>query len=413
MRPGYQQPEFTLDAATRTITATFRLVNNSEEYWRTSDGFYVGWQMFDPVSGMFIAEGKWLPLPGDLAPAETVMMPVPITLPKERGRYHVYISPLRENQGWFYQQGKPFLLLDAAVENGEAQMHRGEVTTLRSLRRRNISKSLVKFFTLPAQLLWDNRNLIRSMVRRDVLARYRGSAGDVLWTILNPLLLMATYFFVFGIVLQSRFGNDTSRTGFALYFLAGMLPWLAISEAVGRAPHVVIEHRNFVKKLVFPIEVLPVTQVVSGIVTQTFATAVFLIALFVIRGDIPVNVLWLPIILIPQILFTMGLAWFLAALGVYLRDLGQVIGFLLTLWFFLTPICYPEASLQASLSPEAANALTKNPAYVIVRAYRSIFLEASAPAWHSLWKLWVLAIAVFLLGHAWFYKLRKTFADVI
>ena len=167
------------------------------------------------------------------------------------------------------------------------------------------------------------------------------------------------------------------------------------------------------KKLVFPVEVLPVTQVVTGIVTQAFATLVFLIVLFVIRGHIPATVLWLPTILIPQILFTMGLAWFLAALGVYLRDLGQVIGFLLTLWFFLTPICYPETSLQMSLSPEAANALTKNPAYVIVRAYRSTFLEGSAPAWHSAWKLWALAIAVFLLGHAWFYKLRKTFADVI
>jgi lipopolysaccharide transport system permease protein len=413
MRAAYQQPEFALDAATRTITATFRLVNSSDEHWRTADGFYVGWQMFDPESGMFIAEGKWLPLPRDLAPAETAVMPVPVTLPKERGRYHVYISPVRENHGWFYEQGKPFVLLEAVVENGEAQLLDGRVTTLRALRRKNISKAVLKFFTLPVQLLWQNRSLIRSMVRRDVLSRYRGSAGDVLWTILNPLLLMATYFFVFGIVLQSRFGNDTSRTGFALYFLAGMLPWLAISEALGRAPYVVIEHRNFVKKLVFPIEVLPVTQVVTGIVTQAFAMLVFLIALFVIRGDIPPTVVWLPAILIPQILFTLGLAWFLAALGVYLRDLGQVIGFLLTLWFFLTPICYPETSLQMSLSPEAANALTKNPVYVIVRAYRLMFLEGSPPVWHSAWKLWALAVAVFLLGHAWFYKLRRSFADVI
>ena len=90
------------------------------------------------------------------------------------------------------------------------------------------------------------------MARRDVLARYRGSFGDVFWTVLNPLLLMGTYFFVFGIVLQTRFGPDASRTGFALYFLAGMLPWLAFSEPVGRSPHVIWEHRNFVKKLVFP-----------------------------------------------------------------------------------------------------------------------------------------------------------------
>jgi lipopolysaccharide transport system permease protein len=247
------------------------------------------------------------------------------------------------------------------------------------------------------------------MVRRDILFRYRGSAFDVLWTALHPLLLMATYFFVFGIVLQSRFGPDESRTGFALYFLAGMLPWLAISEALGRAPHVIVEHRNFVKKLVFPVEVLPVTQVIAGVVTQAFAMAIFVVALFVIRGSVPATIVWLPALLLPQILFTMGFSWFLAATGVYLRDLGQVIGFLLTLWFFITPICYPEASLP----PEAVGILSKNPMYVMGRAYRSIFLEAAAPAWHSLWKLWLVSVAIFLLGHAWFYKLRKSFADVI
>jgi lipopolysaccharide transport system permease protein len=336
-------------------------------------------------------------------------MSLPVILPKERGRYHVYISLIVQGHGWFYHQGKPFVLVDAAVEDGQARLVEGRVTTLRALRRRNIGQAIAKVFWLPARTLWINRRLIRSMIRRDILARYRGSAFDVLWTALHPLLLMATYFFVFGIVLQSRFGPDESRTGFALYFLAGMLPWLAISEALGRAPHVIVEHRNFVKKLVFPVEVLPVTQVIAGIVTQLFATAIFIVALFVIRGSVPATIAWLPALLLPQILFTMGLSWFLAALGVYLRDLGQVIGFLLTLWFFITPICYPEASLP----PEAVGILSKNPVYVMVRAYRSIFLEAAAPAWHSLWKLGLLSVVVFLLGHAWFYKLRKSFADVI
>jgi lipopolysaccharide transport system permease protein len=257
--------------------------------------------------------------------------------------------------------------------------------------------------------IWTNRSLIRSMVRRDIMARYKGSFGDILWTVINPVLLMATYFFVFGIVLDSRFGPDGSRSGFALYFLAGMLPWLAFSEAIGRAPHSMVEHRNFIKKLVFPVEILPVTQVVAGLVTQGFAVVVFLIGLFIFRGDVPGTALWLPVLLVPQVLFTLGTAWFLAALGVFMRDLGQIIGFLLTLWFFLTPICYPEASL-----PEGSAAiLGKNPIYVLVRGYRAIFLEHQAPAFHSMWKLWVVSGAVFLLGHAWFYKLRKSFADVI
>jgi len=188
-----------------------------------------------------------------------------------------------------------------------------------------------------------------------------------------------------------------------------MLPWLPFSEAAGRAPFVMLEHRNFVKKLVFPLETLPVNQVLSGLATQAFALGVFLVILVIARGAVPVTVLWLPVLLVPQVLFTLGLCWFLAALGVFFRDLGQISGFLLTLWFFLTPICYPEASLP----PAALDLLSMNPMFVLVRGFRAILLETTAPAFQPLWKLWLLSFAVFLLGHAWFYKLRKSFADVI
>jgi lipopolysaccharide transport system permease protein len=270
--------------------------------------------------------------------------------------------------------------------------------------------ALPKFFAAPVRSILENHRLIRSMARRDILARYRGSFGDVFWTVLNPLLLMATYFFVFGVVLHSRFSpTDHSSTGFALYFLAGMLPWLAFSEPAGRAPHVVLEHRNFVKKLIFPLETLPVNQVVAGLVTEMFAAGVFLVALLVIRGAVPVTVVWLPVLLVPQLLFTLGVCWFLAGLGVFVRDLGQIMGFLLTLWFFITPICYSEANLPAN----ALFILRKNPMYVLVHGYRAILLEHHPPELLPLVKLWLVAIAIFFLGHAWFYKLRKSFADVI
>ena len=119
--------------------------------------------------------------------------------------------------------------------------------------------------------------------------------------------------------------------------------------------------------------------------------------------------LWLPVLLVPQLLFTLGVCWFLAALGVFVRDLGQIMGFLLTLWFFITPICYPEANLPAN----ALLILRKNPMYVLVHGYRAILLEQHAPELLPLVKLWLVALAVFFLGHAWFYKLRKSFADVI
>lgn len=406
MTAAYEQAEFDVDADRRILTVRFRLINRSHQEWRCSEGFAIGWQIYDPEAATFIREGEWTKLGDDLAAAQTCDVQVAIQLPPERGHYHVYISPVTPEIGWFYARNEPFVLLDAFVEHGKTGPVEVRITTLGALRRGKLLASLRKIFTLPFTSIWRNRSLIRSMARRDVLSRYRGSFGDVLWTVLNPLLLMATYFFVFGIVLQSRFGADQSRTGFAFYFLAGMLPWLAFSEAIGRAPGGILENRVLVKKVVFPLEILPVTHVISGLVTQAFAAAIFILALLAFRGYVPATIAWLPALLIPQLLFTLGLAWFLSATGVYLRDIGQMIGFFLTLWFFLTPICY---ELPAGTAP----LLTKNPIYVLVRGYRAIFLEGQAPPWGALWKLWLLSGVMFLAGYAWFYKLRKSFADVI
>jgi lipopolysaccharide transport system permease protein len=188
-----------------------------------------------------------------------------------------------------------------------------------------------------------------------------------------------------------------------------MLPWLAFSEAAGRAPTVVWEHRNFVKKLVFPVETLPVNLAASGLVTECVMLLLFVAALVIAKGHVPLTAAWLPVVVAPQILFTLGVCWFLAALGVFVRDLGQLMGFLLTLWFFLTPICYPETQL----SGEAMAVLSKNPIFTLVRLYRTILLEGQSPALPTLVKFWALALAVFFAGYAWFYKLRKSFADIV
>jgi len=257
--------------------------------------------------------------------------------------------------------------------------------------------------------VWRNRSLIGSLVRRDLAGRYRGSFGGPFWALLNPLLLLLTYFFVFGVVLEARFAGDPSRAGFALYFVAGMLPWMAFSEAAGRAPTVMLEHRNFVKKLVFAVETLPVKLVLAGLATEAVALALFLLALAALRGGLPVSALWLPVLLVPQALLTAGVSWLLAALGVFIRDLGQAIGFLLTLWFFLTPICYSEASLPGA----ARETLSYNPFFGLVRAYRAVLLEGVAPDWWQIGRLTLVSAGVFLAGCAVFEKLRRSFADML
>lgn len=409
MSVRFADPRVQLEGDTRTVCLEARLENASGGSWGGEPGLALGYQIFDAESEVLVVEGERCPLEEGLPPGRPFSFQMDVPLPPEPGRYRIIVSLLQEEVCWYYARGWPFLLVEAEVCGGQARLLRWRIATLRRLRVERWVRVVGRAFRYPLLSIWRHRRLIRSMVRRDISGRYRGSFAGLFWTVLNPLLLMVTYFFVFGVVLQTRFGNDPSRAGFVLYFLAGMLPWLAFSEAAGRAPFVVLEHRNFVKKLVFPLETLPVNLVAAGLVTEGFALAVFLAGLLAARGAVPLSALWLPVLVIPQVLFTAGVCWFLAALGVYLRDLGQMIGFVLTLWFFLTPICYPVESLPAAALP----VLAKNPLFVLVRGYRAVLLENSAPAFGSVWKLWVVAAAVFFAGHAWFFRLRKSFADVI
>src|SRR3954447_19424067 len=157
---AYQNPEFRLDEAERSIHATFRIVNHSHETWRREDGYSLGWQIFDPETATFIAEGEWTSMSKDLAPAETDQVAIEVKLPPEKGRYHVYISPVQESSGWLYARGAPFVLIDAVVEHGRAHLLEAGINTLRSLRRRNVWRSVSKAFTLPVLTITQNWSLI-------------------------------------------------------------------------------------------------------------------------------------------------------------------------------------------------------------------------------------------------------------
>jgi lipopolysaccharide transport system permease protein len=409
MRSAFSQA--TVDLRDSTLALQLDVSNPTSSAWQSEEGWAVGYHLFDEPTGTLVVDGERMPI--HLAPGEQSHTAFRIALPPEPGEYNIYVSIMREHVAWFYEQGWPFLLVDVAVdEDGVPKLLSSRVTDNRTVARRRMRRSFTRAFVLPLEAIWRNRGLIRTMVRRDVLSRYSGSFGGAFWAIFNPLMLMLTYFFVFGLVMQSRLGNDNSRSGYAIYFLAGMLPWLAFSEAVGRSPFVMVEYRSFIKKLVFPVETLPVNLVVSGLVTEFFGVLLFLLALFLVRGHVPPTALYLPALIVPQILLTSGICWFLAALGVFVRDLSQISGYLLTVWFFATPICYEESQLQ-HLPAFANSILTKNPIYVLVHGYRAVLLEARAPDWGAVAWLAFASLLVFLLGHAWFYKLRKSFADLI
>lgn len=387
--------ELKADAAARRVYLDCQLGD-------PAPGVHLGYQLLDAETESWLAEGEWV--------AAQANHRIAIQFPSEAGRYRALVSTRDDAAGWHYLRGDRFLTIDAAVDaEGRLAVKGSVIRTRASLRLANLPRTIAKFFTTPFQTLIGNRGLIASLVKRELLARYRGSFGDFLWTLLNPLLLMATYYFVFAVVLRTRFPGDPTREGFVLYFLAGILPWLAISDPLTRSTVTVHESRNLIKKLVFPVEILPANVTLAGLVTGLFAFLVFFVVLLFTRGAIPLSALWFPVVLTVQWLLTVGIAWTLASLGAYFRDLGHIIGYLLTLWFFLTPICYPESSL-----PEAAlPILGKNPLWTLVRTYRLIFLEGRAPEWIPFAKLALLAVATFFTGHAIFYRLRRKFADII
>jgi lipopolysaccharide transport system permease protein len=360
----------------------------------------VGCHWVDPDTGRYLKESPWQ----EASPSTTFEVEVP----EAPGKYRFYIAT--QNQGkWSYDNGQAFLAVDAVVDDAGIKVARQLITTTSQLRRERWPATIKDILLGPWQSYWQNRHLISSMVRRDIVSRYRGSFADAFWALLNPLLLMLTYYFVFGVFLKTRFPGDPSQSGFVLFFLAGMLPWLAMNESIARAPNSALEHRNLITKVIFPIEVLPFNLTLSGLVTGLTATAIFFVFLLATRGAIPLTVLYLPLLWLPQFLLTAGLCYLLAAIGVYVRDLVYVMGLLLTMWFFMTPICYPDTALPVGLLP----ILGKNPLYILVRAYRAIFIENASPNWEALLKLYALALTLFYMGFAIFRRAKRGFADVL
>lgn len=251
--------------------------------------------------------------------------------------------------------------------------------------------------------------LIRSLVRRELAARYRGSALGVVWAMLTPAVMISIYTFIFAGIFGARFGARGTAWDYALYLFCALLPWTAFQDSLQVSSNVIVTHANLVKRVVFPLEVLPVAQALATLVTQLFGTIMLLAATLIIQRELHPTLLWLPVLILPQLILMLGAAWLVASLGVFLRDTGQVVSLLLVAWMFLTPIIYPE-----QIVPTRYQAfINANPFTPLVRNYRRIILEGAPPDWGGLAYFTLFALAVFVLGYWWFAKTRKNFADVI
>ncbi|MDH1683282.1 ABC transporter permease [Pseudomonas chengduensis] len=258
--------------------------------------------------------------------------------------------------------------------------------------------------------VYKNRDLIFNLIKREVMGRYRGSAMGLLWSFFNPVFMLIVYTFVFSVVFKARWiGGSDSKVEFALVLFTGLLVFNLFSEVINQAPSLILNNANYVKKVIFPLEILPVVALGAAAFHMSVSLVVWLI-FFLLFFTLPDwTVLQLPLVLIPLILMTLGLAWLLASLGVYLRDVGQVIGLVTMALMFLSPIFYPVAALPV----EYQSIMHLNPLTYIVEDTRNVMIWGKGINW-SLWCYWTaLSTLIAWLGFAWFQKTRKGFADAI
>jgi lipopolysaccharide transport system permease protein len=272
-----------------------------------------------------------------------------------------------------------------------------------------MQKFLISPLAMSSSLL-RNRHLIWSLVKRDVLGRYRGSMFGILWSFFNPLLMLLIYTFVFSVIFKARWSaGSTSKVEFAMVLFSGLLVFNIFSECLNRAPSLVLMNVNYVKKVVFPLEILPMVSLGCALFHGAVSFLVWLLFHCAFFGLPPATAWLLPVVLLPMLCLTMGLSWLLASLGVYLRDVSQVILLVTTALLFLSPIFYPISALPEDIQ----RFIQLNPMTSIVEDVRGVLVQNTVPEWGGL--LLRLAGSAFVawLGFAWFQKTREGFADVL
>jgi lipopolysaccharide transport system permease protein len=260
--------------------------------------------------------------------------------------------------------------------------------------------------------LWRNRILIAQLIQRELGQRYRGSYLGFLWSILTPLFMLLIYTFVFSGIFKARWqasGPETSTGDYALILFAGLICFNVFSELGTKASSLIINVPNYVKKVIFPLEVLPVVTLGVALIQSLIGAALLVVANVLLHGTISPTLLLLPLAYLPLIFFCLGVGWFLASLGVYIRDLSQGVPIAIQIIFFASPIVYPIDMVPQSLRP----ILLINPLTTIIEGFRQVTLWGSPLPWVS-WGIVTLLTGLFAaLGYFWFARTKKGFADVV
>lgn len=271
-----------------------------------------------------------------------------------------------------------------------------------------------RFIVNPIEImrhLWRYRQLTYQFTQRQVLARYRGSYLGVVWSFITPLAMLLIYTFVFSVVFQARWEqhSSTSHAEFALTLFAGLIAFNIFNEVIIAAPQCIISQPNLVKRVIFPLEILPVSLLGSALVNSAMSLVILLLGLMSLRQPPSWTIIFLPLIYLPLSLLTLGLGWFLAALGVFIRDITPILAVIMQMLFFLTPIFYPVSALP----PHLQWVLYLNPLTFIVNHFRRVILWGQPPDWGEWLVITLFALGVWGVGFGWFMRSKKSFADVV
>lgn len=259
--------------------------------------------------------------------------------------------------------------------------------------------------------LWRYRELVIRLIKRDVVGRYKGSLLGLAWSFVTPIIMLIIYTFVFTVVFNARWGTgeEESKSVFALQLFAGLIVHGILAEVLTRAPSLILANTNYVKKVVFPLDILPLVPLGSAVFHAAISTLVLILAQLVVLGSIPWTFWMLPLVLLPLMVLAMGVSWLLASLGVFLRDIGQTMGLIATMLLFLSPIFYPISALPENFH----GMINANPLTFIIEQTRLVLIEGQLPDFLGLLKYLAVSLVIAWLGFAWFQKTRKGFADVL
>lgn len=261
------------------------------------------------------------------------------------------------------------------------------------------------------ETLWRNRQLSFQMIKREVLGRYKGSFMGLAWSFFNPIFMLIVYTFVFSVVFKSRWGGDLdeSRSQFAVVLFVGMIIHGLFAEAINRAPFLILSNVNYVKKVIFPLEILPVVSLGASLFHALISIIVLLIAFLIFNGYLNWTAIFFPLIILPMLILITGLTWFFASLGVFLRDVGQTVSIVTQVMMFMAPVFYPISAL-----PEKFRWLIMiNPITFIIEQSRAVLIWGTQPDWIGLLIYTLISLLVAWGGFFWFQKSRKGFADVL